>query len=383
MSTTQANAVHRSTPPLMLSQPVAPLENPSPEAEPQEQDGSLEPYPTKYSEAEAETEADAGKPTQGKRASVRKLLGIGKKKEGQSNAEKVDGPVPVVVSGNDQTPIVQPTRGSPPPSNYPYQQPSTPNRNLYSSSPRIVSPAGSQIFERDVQENSLVMPNSPAIPSHIQTEDHIPPVLDASSEAITSKTLSPDAVEIVMHTSHRSAALTTGVGHGTDSMEASWTEDLTPHTDKDDAASSYGALDSTDIRRLSFISFSDVVQSEHAEHTGARDAIYTAGLSSMSNVEVNRSPSPVRSPMSSPGQGTSPPTSKSASVKGVELSPIRKSLGSPMSAHHSSMMSKGGELTIETMSQALKRTESEDLSGIKTQPLSPASLDGISDRSFK
>jgi hypothetical protein len=320
----------------------------------------------------------------------RRLFRFGKKKDDDKTKTKRKGDVPAnLTAGNFSTPIAQPIArrvlpqsSSPPRSipNHPYQLPGSPQRNLYSSSPRIVSPAGSQIFERDVQESSLPVPNSPAIPSHIQTENHIPPVLDASSEAITNKQLDPDTVEIVMHSSHQPAAVTvTGIG----SMEptgGNWADDLLAHPDKDDAASNYGALDNTDVRRLSFISFSDIVQSEHMEHAGSRDSIYVAGLSSLSSGH-NRSPSPVRSPVSSQGFGTSPPTSKSASVKGVELSPRTKPLGSPISTHMP--ISNGGELTIETMAQALRRTGSGDLSGFRSQPMSPSSPDGLSDRSFR
>jgi len=264
-------------------------------------------------------------------------------------------------------------------SNHPYQLPASPQRNLYSSSPRVVSPAGSQIFERDVQESSLPVPNSPAIPSHIQQENHIPAVLDASSEAITNKSLDPDTVEIVMHSSHQPAALTvTGLGNSEHHM-GQWADDLATHPDKDDAASNYGALDSADVRRLSFISFQDIVQSEHMEHAGSRDSLYMAGLSSLSS-GGHRSPSPVRSPVSSPGLGTSPPTSKSASVKGVELSPRTKALASPALAQATS---SGGELTIETMRQALRRTGSGDLSGFRSPLTSPSSPDGLSDGSFR
>jgi hypothetical protein len=204
--------------------------------------------------------------------------------------------------------------------------------------------------------------------------------LDASSEAITNSKLDPDTVEIVMHSSHQPAAVTvTGIG-SSEHTAGTWADDLIAHPDKDDAASNYGALDSTDVRRLSFISFSDIVQSEHMEHAGSRDSIYIAGLSSLSSGNYNRSPSPVRSPVSSQGLGTSPPTSKSASIKGFELSPRAKALGSPLLNHSPPT---GGELTIETMSQALRRTGSGDLSGVRSQPLSPSSPDGLSDRSFK
>jgi hypothetical protein len=281
------------------------------------------------------------------------------------------------------TSIAQPTarRAVPIPSSSPPRpnpdyiyQSSPPQRILYSSSPRIISPAGSQIFERDVQESSLPgLQTSPAIPSHIQTENHIPAVLDASSEAITNDSLDPDSVEIIMHSAHQPAAVTvTGVME--QSWSSTWADDLIFHPG-DDSASNYGALDSADVRRLSFISFSDIVQSEHAEHVGSRDSIYVAGLSSLSSGH-NRSPSPVRSPVSSQGFGTSPPTSKSASIKGVEMSPRGKPLGSPISTH---LSFAGGELTIETMSQALRRTGSGDLSGYRSQPLSPSSPDGPSE----
>jgi len=325
---------------------------------------------------------------EGVKQGKRRLFGFGKKKEDDKAKGKKKGePLPVVNFGNTTTPIAQPIarrvpiqNSSPPRSHpdYPYYTSTSPQRNIYSSSPRIVSPAGSQIFERDVQENTLPGPNSPAIPSHIQTENHIPPVLDASSEAITNNELDPDTVEIVMHSYHQPAAVTV-TGMGIEPTAGNWADELIAHPDKDDAASNYGALDSTDVRRLSFISFSDIVQSEHAEHAGSRDSIYVAGLSTLSSGH-NRSPSPVRSPVSSQGFGTSPPTSKSASVKGVELSPRGKALGSPILTHPPL---NGGELTIETMSQALRRTGSGDLSGVRSQPLSPSSPDGLSDKSFR
>jgi hypothetical protein len=350
----------------------------------QESTSTSVPKSADSSDIEADHDEGSGeRPESGKR----RLFGFGKKKkdDDKTKAKKRNESTPGAVADNGKiTPIAQPVaqrppiqNSSPPRSNHPYLPPSSPQRNLYSASPRVASPAGSQIFERDVQESALPVPNSPAIPSHIQTENHIPPVLDASSEAITNKKLDPDTVEIVMHTSHQPAAVTV-TGVGSSEPAGNWADDLLAHPDKDDAASNYGALDSTDVRRLSFISFSDIVQSEHAEHVGNRDSVYVAGLSSLSSPGY-RSPSPVRSPVSSQDFGTSPTTSKSASIKGVELSP-RKPLGSPVSAHPPN---NGGELTIETMSQALRRTGSGDFSGIRSQPKSPSSPDGLSDRSFK
>ncbi|KAJ2894338.1 hypothetical protein MKZ38_007714 [Zalerion maritima] len=259
-----------------------------------------------------------------------------------------------------------------------FRTPSSPGRVLSASSPRLISPAGSQIFERDVQE-STVLPNSPAIPSHIPTENHIPPVLDASSEAITDGHLSPDSVEIITHTQHQPAAATLSGAPSCDNLSSAWEQDLQRElnnlgNEKDDAASNYGSFDSNDVRRLSFISFADVVQAEHASHpgnqTGSRDSIHLAGLTSLSSMNMNRSSSPMRSPVSSQGLGTSPPTSKSGSVKGIEMSPNRKPIGSPTSAHHT-LPVIGSEVNVETMSQALRRTGSADLSGVRSMPTSP------------
>ncbi|KAK1700602.1 hypothetical protein BDP55DRAFT_626162 [Colletotrichum godetiae] len=306
---------------------------------------------------------------------VRGLFGLGKKKEESNVSNKSSSsatPAPAVTSNPSLTRDT--SRASARSTTSPYVHPSSPSRGM-STSPRVPSPAGSQIFERDV-DNMSIKPQSPAIPSHIQTENHIPPVLDASSEAITDDHLDPDSVEIVTHSQHQpaAAAVTGANGNGTphppDSMAASWTDELRAFADREDA-SNFNALDNADVRRLSFISFADVVQAEQGGHSGAagsRDSIHVAGLTSLSSINA-RSPSPIRSPVSSQGPGTSPPTSNPASVKGLEMSPGRKSLGSPISSHHNLNMS--GELNIETMSQALRRTGSTDLSGIRSLPTSP------------
>lgn len=255
--------------------------------------------------------------------------------------------------------------------------PSSPGRGLHSTSPRMSSPAGSQIFERDVQE-SAILPNSPAIPSHIQTENHIPPVLDASSEAITDDHLNPDTVEIVTHTSHQPAAVTVTGASPYESISSSWTEDLSASSEREESASNYGSLDSADVRRLSFISFADVVLAEQGPPglaTGSRDSMHLAGLTSLASMGVNRSHSPIRSPISSPGLEISPPNSKSGSIKGVSMSPARKPLGSSASTDYS-LGTTTGELTIETMSQALRRTGSTDLSAARSHPISH--IEGIS-----
>lgn len=284
------------------------------------------------------------------------------------------------------------TSASPQRARHPYRSPSSPGRTIHSSSPRMHSPASSHIFERSVQEDVGPPQASPSIPSHIMTENHIPPILEASSVAITDDRLDPDTVEIVTHSVHQPASLTvTGTGTADQSMASSWHEDATGHPplDHEDSGSTYGSLDSSDVRRLSFISFADVVHAEHletGEQQSNRDSLYMTGLSTNSAAVPahNRSPSPVRSPVSSHGLGTSPPTSVSPSFKGLETSPTRggRGPGSPLIPAHSPPVS--GDLNVETMRQALRRTESGDLSGTRSQPLSAVGNDdGVYERPFK
>jgi hypothetical protein len=317
----------------------------------------------------------------------RRLFGFGRKKDDKPKGKA--GSLSLSAA-EDVSASVSPTAGAPilpiPPTDFTSpissnHHPSSPNRNRYSSSPRLPSPASSQIFERNVQENALPAPTSPAIPAHIQTENHIPPVLEASSLAITDGHLDPDDVEIVMHSAHQPAAVTvTGTG-GSDAVGSSWLEEAIAHPDNDDAASNYGALDAADVHRLSFISFADVVQAEHVEQSNNRDSIHLSGMPSPSgSTWANRSPSPVRSLLSSTAFGTSPPTSGTGSLRGLDGSPGRggKTPNSPTSP----LM--GGELTIETMGQALRKTGSGDLSGARSQPLSAVSgEDGVSDRPWR
>ncbi|OLN93040.1 hypothetical protein CCHL11_07493 [Colletotrichum chlorophyti] len=337
--------------------------------------GDATPRASNYNGSDADTKKDV-------KNKVRGLFGFGKKREDSSLPNKTTSSAkPASTPTSNPSLSRDPSRTSARSTASPYADqssvhPSSPGRGI-SSSPRLPSPAGSQIFERDV-DNMSIKPQSPAIPAHIQTENHIPPVLDASSEAITDDHLDPDSVEIVTHAQHQpAAAAVTGVNssaHLPDSMSASWTEELRAFADRDDA-SNINSIDS-DVRRLSFISFADVVQAEQGSHAGvagSRDSIHVAGLTSLSSVNA-RSPSPIRSPISSQGPGTSPPTSNPASVKGLEMSPGRKPLGSPISSYHNLNMS--GELNIETMSQALRRTASSDLSGARSLPASP--IEGLS-----
>lgn len=323
-----------------------------------------------------------------KKSKVRGLFGLGKKKADEPAKESSrSNPATSAAASSSSKPAEQSTARRSAASPIRTDGPASPGRGFSTSSPRLSSPAGSQIFERDVQEDAL-LPNSPAIPSHIITENHVPPVLDASSEAITDDHLNPDSVEIITHASHQPAAVAvTGIS---DNTSNSWQDDLAASLaaadfrpiDQTDSASNSGGLDNNaDVRRLSFISFADVVQAEHQGHAGlagSRDSLHLAGLTSLSTVANNRSPSPIRSPVSSTtgGAGTSPPNSKSASLRGLETSPSRKPLGSPVSTTLSmsppiAPLGIPGEVNVETMAQAMKRTESGDLSGVRSHPTSP------------
>lgn len=248
--------------------------------------------------------------------------------------------------------------------NSPYGVASSP-RGLRSASPRTHSPASSMIFERNVQEDVDVTQASPQIPSHILTENHIPPALDATSEAITDKKLDPDNVEIVTHATHQPAAVTITGGHHDHPFSPVMSEDsLVPGglgRSEPENASNYASLDSVDVRRLSFISFADVVHGEHEYPDSRRDS---ANITSHPNISVPRSPSPMRSPVSAP-LGSSPPTSVS----------------SPL--HESSPHRGTGDLNIETMRQALRKTGSGDLSGYRTAPMSPIGNEDSVDKALK
>ncbi|KAK3179771.1 hypothetical protein K4F52_008849 [Lecanicillium sp. MT-2017a] len=315
----------------------------------------------------------------------RSLFGLGKKKQTPSSADTPTGSQPASSHDASQMsamthPTVPSTHASQ--TDHSSTLPASPNRAL-STSPRLSSPAGSQIFERDVQDSTVLAPNSPAIPTHLQTDNYIPPVLNDASEAITNEKLDPDAVEIVTHTSHQPAAVTvTGTTGSPVEPSSEWAAELASFADRvgtpGETASNYGSLESADVRRLSFISFADVVQSEHSTNLASpasRDNMHIAGLTSLPAAALNRSPSPIRSPVSSQGPGTSPPTSNPGSMKGVEMSP-RKTMGSPKSAQHS-LNAPGGDLNIETMRQALRRTGSTELTR-SSMPTSP--IDGPGSR---
>jgi hypothetical protein len=228
---------------------------------------------------------------------------------------------------------------------------------LRSHSPALLSPASSFIFERNVQENTLPDDYAGAIPSHIQTDDQIPPVLEASSIALTTKGLNPSDVEIVTHSAHLPASVV--VVANTSQHEFPQSPALSTHQYSELAdstlaeettssqAPSYGNIDTTDVRRLSFISFADVVQGEHAETGGSLGA---SGFLP-SSPGRNQSPSPLGSPVSSSSIHKPFALSTSRSPP-VPLSPDALVLPSTPAP---------GELVMEKMSEALKAVENAEL----------------------
>jgi hypothetical protein len=254
--------------------------------------------------------------------------------------------------------------------------------------PRLHSPA-SQIFERDVQEDIVPPQASPSIPAHIRTENYIPSVLEASSAAITDEQLNPDTVEIVTHSLHQPA----GVAGASTAEQSLASSAIVDHAgpvpaEFDEISSTHGAPD-IDVRRLSFISFADVVNAEHAENGESivgRDPSQATSAHGHPPVagSLNRSPSPLRSPTSSHGLGTSPPTSIATSFKGLEMSPsyAARSADGPIPMAQSPVSSSFGELNVETMRQALRRTGSGDLSCVASHQFGSIGSDEPLDRSF-
>jgi len=312
-------------------------------------------------------------PITGISAGIRKFWNLGKKKE-DTKPKTADTPKSVPEPVKPTSPLLPSTMPPPtipsatsspqhPPQSY--GLPASPGR-MRSSSPRIVSPASSQIFERNVQEEGLLA-SSPAIPAHITTENHIPPVLDASSVAITDGHLDPDNVEIVMSSAHQPAAVTvTGTTTGvSEATGAPWSEELNAHPDSEDAASNYGALDATDVRRLSFISFADVVHAEQADHSSLRDSVLLSSAPSLASPGGARSPSPIRSPVS-PVRGGSP-SFRTTEPGSPAMSPRSMYGHSPPAV---------GELTIETLSQSIRKSGSRDLTGVKSAPMNAVEGEG-------
>ncbi|RDW87200.1 uncharacterized protein DSM5745_03842 [Aspergillus mulundensis] len=253
----------------------------------------------------------------------------------------------------------------------PHRTPPSPGRTAQRSPLQANSPA-SLIFERSVQEDILLPQTSPSIPSHIRTENHIPPVLEASSAAITDNGLDPESVEIITRNIHHPA---TAAFHAEHPLQSHSSNSAMNIDDSEEIPTANQGLEANDIRRLSFISFADVINAENAETSEyplSNESCHRASGSPNPSARAyrNMSPSSLHSPTSSHGFGTSPPTSISASFNGLELSPNRGVRGaeSPLfAAQRPASPSFGGDLNIETMGQALRRTGSGDLGAFRNQ----------------
>lgn len=248
------------------------------------------------------------------------------------------------------------------------------------------------------------------------TEDHIPPALEATANAITSEDLNPDEVEIVTFASHQPAGASVlepsasqadlhspglhhssfGTGADTELSSSSPHPHAAPIVPlsavpqdllQDDSAGNYGSLDPNDVRRLSFISFADVVHSEHQQQplphsslapgstssqlgeVGSRESVNLGSLPGAIAAEnPARAASPLRTPRSpvsthrstsgSLGGGLATPPPGVNITRDYEQSPVRSidRFGSPSLASL-----QHGDLTVETMRQAVRKTASGDL----------------------
>lgn len=258
---------------------------------------------------------------------------------------------------------------------------------LRSSSPRLNSPASSEIFERSVQEpipiSTLEGEPKAHLATHVITEDFIPPALEASAQAITSQELGADEVEIVTSTTHQTAAASVLESSTSQldlsSLNSAYSSQKIDDTEsvsqsgllppiEDEATTTYGSIDPNDLRRLSFISFADVVHAEH-QHPAAPVASEAGNSPPLAGSVPNTAPrsrSPFRSPtLASQTTGlATPPLSATRHVTGAEQSPAR----------HLAQPGVHGELTIETMRQAVRKTASGDIGqNFRSTGMSPIS----------
>ncbi|KAK6500385.1 hypothetical protein TWF481_010728 [Arthrobotrys musiformis] len=291
-------------------------------------------------------------PTQQKR---RSFFNFGKKKQQQAVAEENGSSKSASVAAIPPITTISPPEINSTSGTNSTTSPVSPVRSSHFGSQRR-SKAGSprlstsSIFERNVQDPSLP-PGSPSIPSHFSTENHIPAVLEATSLAITDSSVDPDRVEIVSSTSHH-----TVLSHP-ESYSNPWAEESAHSGDESIGHGYTSSLASADKRRLSFISFADVVQAENEQASQSSTNLESSQISKSTASQVNhnrapslRSNSPIRTPPQVPH---SPPGT------GLGLSDFSMekdmSIPAPSTAGHHS------EVTVETLSQALRKHGSADL----------------------
>ncbi|KAF3922366.1 hypothetical protein AA313_de0201975 [Arthrobotrys entomopaga] len=244
-------------------------------------------------------------------------------------------------------------------------------RRSKNTSPRLST---SSIFERNVQDPSLP-PGSPSIPSHFSTENHIPAVLEATSLTITDSSVDPDRVEIVSSTSHHTVL----PHHHPESYSNPWAEDSAHSGDESIGHGYTSSLASADKRRLSFISFADVVQAENEQAGCSSTNLESSQTSqqqppppppplqmqiqqSQQSAPSLRSNSPLRTPPHLPHSppGTGLGLSDFSMEKDMSIPDRQSGTGSAAATH--------GEVTVQTLSQALRKHGSTDF---KTKPLHP------------
>ncbi|KAF3932052.1 hypothetical protein ABW20_dc0104840 [Dactylellina cionopaga] len=229
-------------------------------------------------------------------------------------------------------------------------------RRSKAGSPRLST---SSIFERNVQDPSLA-PGSPSIPSHFSTENHIPAVLEATSLTITDSSVDPDRVEIVSSTSHHSVA-------HPETYSNPWAEESAHSGDESIGHGYTSSLASADKRRLSFISFADVVQAEHEQAGHSNTNLETSPPRQTNNAPSLRSNSPVRTP-------PQPPHSPPGTGLGLSDFSMEKDMSIPERTGSISGQTHGhGEVTVQTLSQALRKHGSTDLKAA-VKPQQPPSL---------
>ncbi|EPS39410.1 hypothetical protein H072_6829 [Dactylellina haptotyla CBS 200.50] len=238
-------------------------------------------------------------------------------------------------------------------------------RRSKNTSPRLST---SSIFERNVQDPSLP-PGSPSIPSHFSTENHIPAVLEATSLTITDSSVDPDRVEIVSSTSHHTVL----PQHHPESYSNPWAEDPGAHSGGEESIGHgyTSSLASADKRRLSFISFADVVQAENEQAGYSSTNLDTSQPSKQSNTSPSlRSNSPVRTPPHLPHSppGTGLGVSDFSMEKDMSIPDRQSGTGAPAAAH--------ADVTVQTLSQALRKHNSTDFKSPTKQPQQSSSVAG-------
>ncbi|KAJ6257341.1 hypothetical protein Dda_8230 [Drechslerella dactyloides] len=237
-------------------------------------------------------------------------------------------------------------------------------RRSKNTSPRLST---SSIFERNVQDSSLP-PGSPSIPSHFSTEDRIPAVLEATSLTITDSSVDPDRIEIVSSAVHH-----TVLPHHPESISNPWAEDSAHSGDESIGHGYTSSLASADKRRLSFISFADVVQAENEQASHSSTNLETLPIKVPTQPTQQTQPQTAASLRSNSPVRTPPQLPYSPPGTGLGLSDfsMEKDMSIPDRHSGTGAATTHNEVTVETLSQALRKHGSTDLKAAAKGPASP------------